>query len=81
MDNAQHPYGYLSHPTYEGFTLPYLHMNLEGGQLFFPTECKVPHEWTCYCHHSLFSLQVVLVLTMIHYFRVLSDIIVNTEQD
>ena len=42
FDNAYHPSGSISQPTYEGCTLPSLQLNLEGGQLFFLLKVKVP---------------------------------------
>ena len=54
---------------------------MEGGQLFCLTEGKVPHQWPGhYCQH-LFSLEVVVVLMLIHPCHALSDVIVDTKQD
>ena len=58
-----------------------LQLNLEGGQLFCPTEGKVPHEGTGYCNWHYFSLEVVAVLMLINPCHDLSDIIIYTEQD
>ena len=43
LENAEHPYGSLSQPTYQGCTLPFIQLNLEGGQLFCLSEGKGPH--------------------------------------
>ena len=53
---------------------------MEGGQLFCLTEAKGTHEWPVYCRQSLFSLEVVAVLMLIHPCRDLSGVIVGTEQ-
>ena len=54
-ENAYHPYGSLSQPTYEGCTFPSLQLNLEGGKLFCPTERKGSYECPGYCHKHHFS--------------------------
>ena len=56
-------------------------MQMEGGQLFCPTEGKGPHEGQGYCHHNYFSLEVVAVLMLINPCHDLYDVIVDTEQD
>ena len=81
LENAKHPFGYLSQPTYEGFTLPSLQLNLEGGKLFCLAKGKGPHEWPGYCHLHFFSLEVVAVLMLIHTFCALSGVIFVTEKD
>ena len=58
-----------------------IQLNLEGGQLFFLTEVKCPHELLAYFHQRLFSLGVVVDLMLIHHFWVMSGVIFGTEQD
>ena len=53
-------------------------MNLEGGQLFFLTEDKCPHEGPGYFHRRFFSLGVVEVLMLINTCRALSSFIAVT---
>ena len=40
LEHASNPYGSISQPTYEGYNMPSLHLNLEGGKLFCLTEVK-----------------------------------------
>ena len=61
--------------------MPPLQLNLEGGQLFCLTESKGPHECPGHCHWNLFSLEVVVVLMLIHPCRDLSGVIVGSKQD
>ena len=70
---------YLSQTTYEGCTLPSLHLNLEDGQLFFLTEGKGPHEWPSYCHQHFSYLELVAVLILVHPCHDLSGVIVGSE--
>ena len=56
-------------------------MNMEGGQLVCLTEGKCPHEGPGYCRQHFFSLEVVLVLMLIHPCHNFSGVIVDTEQD
>ena len=56
-------------------------MNLEGGQLFFLTKGKGPHERPGYCDQYLFSLEVVAVLMVINPCRALYGVIVDTDKD
>ena len=72
--------GYLSQPTYEGCNSPYLHLNLEGGQLFCLTEGRDPHECPGYFYHHLFSLEVVAVLMLVNTCCALSGVIVGKKQ-
>ena len=78
LDNALHPFGSLSQPTYEDCTLPSLQMNLECDQFFCLNEGKFPHEGPGYCRQHCFSLGVVAVLMLIHPCHALSGIIVDT---
>ena len=57
-----------------------LHLNLEGGQLFFLTKGKGPHEGTGYFHQHYVSLDVVMVLRLIHTCRDLSGVIFDNDQ-
>ena len=61
--------------------MPYLQLDLEGGQLFFPTEGKGPNEGLGYCRLNQFSLEIVAVLMLIHPGRDLSGVIIETYQD
>ena len=54
---------------------------MEGGKLLFLTEGKGTHEWPDYFHQHFLSLEVVVVLMMIHTCRALSGFIVGTKQD
>ena len=72
--------GLYPNPTYECCTLSSLQLNMEGGQLFFLTEGKCPHEWPGFCHQHLFYLEVVAVLMLIYPFHDMSCVIVGTKQ-
>ena len=61
--------------------MPFLQLNLEGGQLFFLNEGKGTHEWPGYCHQYFSFLEVVAVMILIHPCHALSDVIVDTKQD
>ena len=56
-------------------------MNLEGGQLFCPTEGKGPHQGPGYYYHHCFSLEVVMFLILVHRCRALSGFIVDTKKN
>ena len=80
LNNAYHPSGYLSQPTYKGCTLPSVQMNLEGGQFCCLTQGKGPHEGPGYCHKQYFSLEFSVVIIMVHPCHDLSGFIVYTDQ-
>ena len=61
--------------------MPSLQLNLEGGQLFCPTEVKVTNEWTGFCYQHIFSLEVVAILMIIYPCNDMSSVIFDTNQD